>query len=296
MGLLSKFFNPFSSEDKEKDYVESLLPEDDTSGQDESVNVPLPKEQSDETSKKETAFVSNVVELRESVKDSVTRAVVRFTGKDDFLGMKIWVNDSSYSELNSDSFKRDLLAAFDDMHFFSLGSGTLEVVYGRPDESVVATELSPNRLWVQLLDRTNSASSSSKARISVVMDMGALDSAFYELDSGIKDRFRIGRGRICRRSGSYRINDVIISEKPADQEILKLNQHVSSSQADIVIKDGLFYLQAMPSGCRPLGGAPTKIIRDQEAMELRDASSFHQLQNGDMIELGKSVLLLFEYL
>ena len=289
MGLFSKLLNPFASDGKGKDDVKDELPEaEEVIVRDDHVSTDPPQGTG--------AFVSNVVELRDSAKNAITGAIVRFTGKDDFLGMKIWINDSSFSEINSDSFKKDLRAVFDDMHFYSLGSGTLEVVYGIPGDGVVATEVQRGLLWIQLLDRTSVAPASTKARVSVVMGMGALEEEAYELDSGVKDRFRIGRGKICRKAGSYRVNDIIISETHEDPEIAKLNKHVSSSQADIVVREGVFYLQAMPSGCRPLGGAPTKIIRDQQVDELRDASSYLRLQDGDMIELGKSVLLLFEYL
>ena len=50
----------------------------------------------------------------------------------------------------------------------------------------------------------------------------------------------------------------------------------------------------MPSGCRTSNGSPTKIIRDQEPIELRDSASAYRLKDGDIIELGKSVLLIFK--
>lgn len=69
--------------------------------------------------------------------------------------------------------------------------------------------------------------------------------------------------------------------------------HVSSAHADIVFKNGNYYLRAAVGGCRALGGSPTKIVRNENVIEMRNTTLLYLLENGDILELGKNVLLLF---
>ena len=67
---------------------------------------------------------------------------------------------------------------------------------------------------------------------------------------------------------------------------------VSSAHADLVCKDGRFFLQVLPPGCA-IGGNSTRIIRDQKPIELDQPSLSYPLLDGDLIELGRAVLLEF---
>lgn len=130
-----------------------------------------------------------------------------------------------------------------------------------------------------------------RAEISAVDGTGSLKKECYLIDSDVKKRYHIGRGVKSTGSASYRINDIVIDTDNPDSDIQQMNNCVSSTHADIVARDGQLYLQACRGGCRNSGGSPTKLIRDEKAVELDSIDLLYPLSDGDMVELGKSVLL-----
>lgn len=132
-----------------------------------------------------------------------------------------------------------------------------------------------------------------KARITVMEGTGSLEKPFYELDSKKKTVYHIGRSETGARIPGARYNDIVICADDKDTEIQGRNNFVSSNHADISVKEGRFYINALRGGCRPLGGAATKIIFDDKEYELRDTKMKFPLKDGMLIELGKSVVLIF---
>lgn len=129
--------------------------------------------------------------------------------------------------------------------------------------------------------------------ISIVADTGSLLQPIVQLDPEAKNVYRIGRGAISRRSGSIRRNDIIINDRETDPALRESNECVSSSHADIVVRNGRYCLRAADGGCRAKCGSATKLIHDDKIIELTDTATLMPLSDGDMIELGKSVTLLF---
>lgn len=238
--------------------------------------------------------------LEETVKDLLLDALAPFTGDDAMTGLTIWIDDQIVHIVESERFLTSLKAAFDSMRLRSLGSGEIKVVHGAPGPEDEASPLSkgslipPGKIWFRLHRKGLSAVKSTKAAVSVYQGIGSLKEKEYLLDAQDKTVYRIGRGAVSRKPGAaYRVNDIIIEENNPNTAVQKLNDYVSSSQADILLEDGAFFLRATPSGSRMSGGSPTKIIRDGNPIELRDPLSSYRLKDGDLIELGKSVLLLF---
>lgn len=300
MSFFSKIFNPFVLDDRGK-INRSESHESEATNEN---NVSTPRERLEkETIKEEqrSTSISDIGILAESVKELIIDSVAPFTGNDDFVGLSIWVNDQSYHIVKKEAFIQDLRASFDSMHLFSLGKGEIKVIPGEPAGNDEASPLVKNgfipsgKIWIRLIEEGKAEVKHSKARLCVLQGFGSCMENEYILSSDDKQVYRIGRGVICRKPGlAYRVNDIVIEENNADVSIQKLNNFVSSAQADIILDNGYFYLKALPSGCRTSGGSPTKIIRNQEPIELRDSVSSHKLADGDIIELGKSVLLLFK--
>ena len=175
----------------------------------------------------------------------------------------------------------------------------MEIKSGTPPANIAVTMLSEgNRLpdgkiWFSWSD-AQEQQEIVKARISVVKGYGSLKTKSIVLDSSKKNRYLIGRGEISHKDGFHRVNDIIIDDACEDERMQQLNNHVSSSHADIVVHNGRYHLKAMPSGCRASGGSATMIIRDRQKIELKDVNMMYQLKSGDIIELGKSVLLEFK--
>lgn len=132
-----------------------------------------------------------------------------------------------------------------------------------------------------------------RAKITVVEGTGSLAKQEYNLDSDQKTVYHIGRGPMAAKPGAYRPNDIVVRDNDPDTEIQSRNNHVSSAHADIIASNGRFYIKALKWGCRPLGGACTKLLYDGDEHEIKDASMRHPLNDGYIIELGKNVVLLY---
>lgn len=319
MGIFKSILHPFASDDiKEEIKSNGVLQKEDAAEVKEAPDINTPslegkkvnantpnngfERENSKNAQSSTSAISDYGMLYEAVKEAILSSVIPFTGHDSFCGMNIWVKDEIYHVINENSFILEIRAAFDSMHLYSLGKGEINVVYGEPNQNDQATAITKNgfipsgKLWMQIISKNAKITKHSKATISAVPGMGSCKKNEYLLDSEVKTIYRIGRGAFSRKPGSvYRVNDIIIDDANPEHDIQKLNNYVSSAQADIHIFNGDFYLKAMPSGCRASGGSPTKIIRDQAPIELRDSFSSYRLKDGDFIELGKSVLLQFKF-
>ena len=103
--------------------------------------------------------------------------------------------------------------------------------------------------WGKLKNSTDTSLSNEQykrvtATISIFDGNGSLQEDSYILDSDSKTIYHIGRGKSSRKEGKYRINDIVINDNEVHQELRNLNLHVSSAHADIVFKNGNYYLRA----------------------------------------------------
>ena len=298
MVIFGKLLNPFSSDDKATEENANI---EVRSSSVPACDVPIEHiKKEDSNLEQASTNISDIGILEESVRELILDSVAPYTGKDDFVGIVIWVNDQIFHAINNEIFKTGLKAAFDSMHLYSLGASEINVIHGEPESQDEASPLikkgiiPQGKLWFRLIEKGKELKH-AKASISIFQELGSCKENEYILSSEDKSIYRIGRGAISRKhSSAYRVNDIIIEENNPHESIQKLNNHVSSAQADIILDDGQFFLRATPHGCRSQGGSPTKIIRNQEAVELRDSVSSYKLKDGDIIELGKSVLLLFK--
>lgn len=224
------------------------------------------------------------------VKDLVVIAV-RDDDSDDMTQYD-WAGNQFEEEL-----KRELANAF----LSSIGSSSLCVELKPKSEIIDCLCLIENKVyykWGKFNNLTETSHPNEQykriiASISIFDGNGSLLEDSYILDSDSKTTYHIGRGKSSRKEGKYRINDIVINDNEVNQELRNLNLHVSSAHADIVFKNGNYYLRAAVGGCRALGGSPTKIVRNENVIEVRDTTLLYLLENGDILELGKNVLLLF---
>lgn len=224
------------------------------------------------------------------VKDLVVIAV-RDDDNDDMTQYD-WAGNRFEEEL-----KRELANAF----LSSIGSSSLCVELKPKSEIIDCLCLIENKVyykWGKLKNSTDTSLSNEQykrvtASISIFDGNGSLQEDSYILDSDSKTIYHIGRGKSSRKEGKYRINDIVINDNEVHQELRNLNLHVSSAHADIVFKNGNYYLRAAVGGCRALGGSPTKIVRNENVIEMRNTTLLYLLEDGDILELGKNVLLLF---
>lgn len=103
--------------------------------------------------------------------------------------------------------------------------------------------------------------------------------------------YNIGRGTLPKMDdGSVRQNHIAIDDK----NNLELNSFVSRAHARIGYSEQVgFYLQVERGGSR-LSGNRTRVFRDEETIEVENLDLKVPLKSGDLIELGKAVVLKYE--
>jgi hypothetical protein len=134
-----------------------------------------------------------------------------------------------------------------------------------------------------------------RARISIFGGRGSLIQDPCELSSEMLEKegvkcFNIGRGAFPDvGAGAYRQNHIAVDDK----NNLETNRYVSRAHAHIGFSEIIgFYLQVEYGGSR-LSGNRTRIFRGEEKIEVENVVVKEPLQNGDLIELGKAVVLQF---
>lgn len=204
--------------------------------------------------------------------------------------------DLTHYAWSDNTMKEQLRLSLDNAMLEAVGRKKLEIQYVTKENlPASAREVVPDILYYAFISAPV-APRQSKARITVVEGTGSLAAKEYTLDSTVKSTYHIGRGPMSRKPGAMRPNDIVVRDTDPDNEIQQRNNHVSSAHADIVASNGHFYLKALRWGCRPMGGASTKLIYDGDEHEVRDINMKYPLKDGYMIELGKEVVLVFNEL
>ncbi|GAB3491756.1 hypothetical protein GCM10027341_05130 [Spirosoma knui] len=134
----------------------------------------------------------------------------------------------------------------------------------------------------------------------IVTLVGQTDQDEYLLDPTMKDCYCIGRGRTSQTtSGRVRTNDIVIlneDENGFDPQRGANNAAVSRAHATIKYnKAQRQYSLVVDTGGLPASGNKTKIVHPNDRVERADIGGLnYPLQDGDQIELGGAVTLLFE--
>lgn len=242
---------------------------------------------------------SDVEDVQETLSDLLVREMGKYRGGSGYPDLTLWVDDPIAAVLAAplqERLKKDLLH-----------SGCqprnprtcITVREGTPAEGSVAIGLSkrgklnPGKVFVTFQE---ARAVSEKAEVKVYWGKGSLMAESYEIDPSLLTRWRIGRGQTSNRQDySFRTNEIVIRTDDSDDVIQALNNHVSSAHADLVYREGRYYLQVLPSGS-VAGNNSTRIIRDQRPIPVEQPGIDYPLRDGDLIELGGTVLLEFKSL
>ena len=242
--------------------------------------------------------VENKEELLGSIIATLSK-VIEY--KDDTVGKKliVWLecDRAKYANYDTDVYRNQVLSAlvnergycFDEV-FFSNGT---------PDKNLRATEIGDTHLeYLQIVDtEILKEVKSAKAVISVFGESGSLLQEQYVLSSNdmrqkMIPAYNIGSGKFPKIPSGYRENHIAIDDNPASPMAEK-NKYVSRMHAHIGYSDKFgFYLQVEKDGTR-LMGKRTRIFRGEEKIECDNPQAKVTLQSGDLIELGKAVVLRF---
>ena len=250
----------------------------------------------------EPATLGNFKDLKElevTIADCLVKQMGKYVGGSGYPDLTVWIDDPVAAQLTDGEFVEFLRKRL--LHNGCRPQNPkapLVVRAGAPAAGVAAEtltkkgKLNPGKVFVTF--RQEETVSADKAVLSICRGKGSLADSSYILDPSVKTRYRIGRGEDSSRPEySFRVNDIIIKTDDPEERVQNLNDHVSSAHADLVYQDGRFYLQVLPPGCA-VGGNITRIVRDQKPFELDNPSISYPLADGDLIELGGTVLLEFK--
>ncbi|UFH51815.1 FHA domain-containing protein [Spirosoma sp. KNUC1025] len=153
-------------------------------------------------------------------------------------------------------------------------------------------------LSLTVVDKSKPDGSPLLAR--VVTLVGQTEQAEYVLDPGRQTMFYIGRGHTTQTtSGRVRTNDIVIlntDDAGFDPQKGAGNEAVSRAHATIRydMTQKRYVLLVDPGGL-PASGNKTKLMHPDDHIERADiAGLVYPLQDGDQIELGGEVMLLFK--
>lgn len=238
-----------------------------------------------------TAFVpmlemGDATTIRMKVKERIVKDAVAGIDLDNTM---IWTtNTQIYSSLNNGDFIEKLKADFGDKCCYSLNEGKVFIQKGTPSEKYDTTEIFAG-VWYAFSKENViiTPEDTTKARVFVCDGVGKLMQNEYILEAGKTDGnvYFIGRED---PTGSSRINHIVI---PCENNYLD----VSRKQADIILRDGKFYLRA--NSIEP--GPRTKIVRFDDKGNLieprfQTTNQQIELKDKDKIYLSNSVRLRFE--
>jgi len=191
----------------------------------------------------------------------------------------VWVNNSALSAVVDDALTDSVKIALENAQLTAASKADIRFEIGNPPQGAI--ELKDNifiqKIRKEIIANTTIAISSAKARISIFENKGVLKKEEYVLDSSVQTEYTIGRG-----AGESRKNQIIIADE---------YEEVSRLHAKIAFVAGKgFCLQSLNANNR------TFIHRNniERAHDIFPKDGAKLLRRGDVIELGKSVSLLFE--
>lgn len=209
----------------------------------------------------------------------------------------VWLDTDTTTFKSFDDFAQELAENWSIERGYSFEK--VEVKHGKPEKEQDARKVNVDidsvaiYLQEQTVEEENHV---KKACISVYGSNGSLLQEKYELSSEVLEKerrkyYHIGRGEHQdMEDGSYRQNHIVIDEN----NNLEKNKYVSRAHARIGYSENIgFYLQVEYGGSR-LSGNRTRIFRDEEKIEVENVDMKEPLHDGDLIELGKAVLLQYK--
>lgn len=248
---------------------------------------------------------ATIIESKEKLQLSVVNTLERIVEDKDSMVNKqllIWLDcdQITFDNYNTETFRQQIKSAL----FNECGYNIDKVGFciGKPSEGLRATIIGTNKLEHLQVVSTEPISDTKqcKARITVFGNAGSLIEEQYILSSeDMKKKnitaYNIGSGQHPETQNGYRENHIAIDDNPLSPKVEK-NKYVSRMHAHIGFSEMFgYYLQVERDGTR-LMGKRTRIFRGEEKIECDNPLAKIPLQTGDLIELGKAVVLKYEQL
>ena len=207
----------------------------------------------------------------------------------------VWFDTDTITFNSYSDFRQEL------ENYWAVESGyvfeKVELKQGKPQDEKDARKVDSGveTITLYLQEEGLDRSIVKKACIAVFGGKGSLLQEQYELSSETLEKehrkyYNIGRGEYPdMEGGSYRQNHIAVDDKSN----VETNRFVSRAHARIGYSDSIgFFLQVEYGGSR-LSGNRTRIFRGEDKIEVENVDVKEPLQDGDLIELGKAVVLKF---
>ncbi len=253
--------------------------------------------------KPETSQIDNAVDMKKYIINALLAQFkqLRFNeGASNIRQVTIWAANPVHIRLiMNGEFVTSLHTEIENHLITALTKADIIVRMGKPSSKIPSSCILEDSIWFSfLIEEEVKKKMNGKARITVAGGRGSMMKKTYDLNVTERTVFHIGRGESeSNKERPFRENQIAINDQEKDKALKELNFHVSGTHADLIYDNEAFYLKATPYGCRP-DGSKTAVIREgvsgSEEYELRDSASRFRLRDGDLIELGGAVMLLFE--
>lgn len=246
---------------------------------------------------------TEVLEDKEHLVKSIISTLTKLVEDPDITAGKqlvIWLDcdQLTFSGYDTDAYRQQILSAL--VYERDFGFEQVAFSIGRPAKDLRATRIGGNNNeYLQMVDSNPVRQVvNTRSVISIFGNAGSLVQEKYELSCEDMQRrritaYNIGAGQFPQVPSGYRENHIAIDDNPASPMAEK-NKYVSRMHAHIGFSDKIgFYLQVERDGTR-LMGKRTRIYRGEDKIECDNPLVKNPLQTGDLIELGKAVVLKYE--
>lgn len=227
---------------------------------------------------------------------------IEFRNAMDGKKLVLWLDcdQLTFSAYDNESYRQQMLSALVNEKGFEFDQVAFSL--GKPAPELHATQIGDNDLeYLQVVENEKVPEPvSCKAVISIFGEAGSLVQDKYILSpEDMKEKmipcYNIGAGKFPKIPTGYRENHIAIDDNP-DSPMVEKNKFVSRMHAHIGFSDKFgFYFQVEKDGTRLLGKR-TRIFRGEEKIECETPEAKIPLQDGDLIELGKAVVLRYKQL
>ncbi len=307
MSLFNKIAQLLSEEDKQKgngtpESISTPSPEKkdvalSATSLDEKNSTPKQPEQECPHVKKGDGALP--LESREQLLKAVIRLFRQIDDVEQYRGkrMLLWIDTDylAFQSYDTEQYRQLIQQAL--VNEYGILFEVISFSIGSPAEELHCTPVgNSGKVYMQVLDE-RPVRPICKASISIFRDAGSLKKDKYILSSEeMKEKkisaYNIGAGEFPQIPSGYRQNHIAIDDCPTSPMIEK-NKFVSRMHAHIGYSDKFgFYLQVERDGTR-LMGKRTRIFRGEQIIEMENQEVKEPLQDGDLIELGKAVVLRY---
>lgn len=273
-----------------------------------SANPETPKETSKEapkeTSKETPKETPKTLDSKESLLRNVVSTLakrIEFRNAMNEKELVLWLKCDdrlTFNAYDTESYRQQMLSTLYNEKGFEFKRVTFSL--GKPAPELHATKIGDNDLeYLQVLEVVPPPVS-CKAEISIFGEAGSLLEDKYilspeDMDEKTITSYNIGAGKFPKIPTGYRENHIAIDDNP-NSPMVEKNKYVSRTHARIGFSKKFgFYLQVEKDGSR-LMGKRTRIFRGKEIIECDNPEAIIPLQDGDLIELGKAVVLRYKQL